>query len=130
MKAILSALLLLIIPVGIFASGPVSDVRDDANTSGVKAAVSSIEGMVSDRVSGEALPGVKVKLDGSDVVRYTDFDGKFRIENLKPGNYTLKVEYISYESEKIEAVPADSKPGQQLKIRLQPSTVRLGANAN
>lgn len=130
MKTILSGLLLLLIPVGIFATEPVSGVKDNANTSGVRATLSSIEGVVSDLVSGEALTGVKVKLDGSDVVQYTDFDGKFRIENLKPGNYTLKIEYISYESEKIEAVSADSKPGQPLKIRLQPSTVRLGANAN
>ena len=130
MKTILTVLLILLIPAGIFAREPVTGVGDNANSTEARTSITSIEGVVSDLVSGEALTGVKVKLEGSDVVRYTDFDGKFTIGNLKPGSYTIKVEYISYESEKIQAVSADSKPGQTLKIRLQPSTVKLGAKAD
>ena len=54
--------------------------------------------MVSDKVSGEYLTGVKVRLKGSDIVEYTDFDGQFSFNNLKPGKYTVDVEFISYDS--------------------------------
>jgi hypothetical protein len=122
MKTILAAIALLMISSGIFAIEPVTDVKSNA--------VTAIEGFVCDRLSGESLTGVKVKLEGSEIVQYTDFDGKFRIENLKPGNYTIRVEYISYDSEKIETPSVANDPGLPLTIRLQPSTVKVSAGIN
>ncbi len=49
----------------------------------------SLSGTVFDFQSGEALTGVEVSIEGTDIKVYTDFDGNFEIDNVKPGNLTL-----------------------------------------
>ena len=90
MSKILVSIILLAVSAGSFASEPAADIK--------KAGLISVEGMVSDKVSGEYLTGVKVRLKSSDIVEYTDFDGQFSFNNLKPGKYTVDVEFISYDS--------------------------------
>ena len=81
--------------------------------------VLAISGNVIDEVSGEALVGVEVKVDGSDVKTYTDFDGHFVINNMKSGDYKLVASYTSYnKSEKNLKVNTSSNP---IKIELQAS---------
>ena len=122
MKRILIAIVTLTVSFGMFAKDPVVDAD--------KVKPVSVEGLVCDKLSGESLTGVKVKLEGFDIVEYTDFDGKFRIDNLKPGKYTLLVEYISYDSKKLERITLDNQSDRNLNIQLQPSTVKISANAN
>lgn len=55
-----------------------------------------LTGTITDATSGECLVGVKVKLEGTDKKVYTDFDGKFTFEDVKPGEYNISAEYISY----------------------------------
>lgn len=54
-------------------------------------------GTIADDKSGETLVGVEVKLEGTDLKTYTDFDGNFSFKNVKPGAYKLTSNYISYE---------------------------------
>ncbi len=54
-----------------------------------ESAAISFRGNIIDEVSGEAWVGVEVKVDGTDVKTYTDFDGHFVIDNLKAGQYKL-----------------------------------------
>jgi hypothetical protein len=62
----------------------------------------SLSGQVLDHVTGEALAGVKVVIDGSDESSYTDFDGNFSFTNLLPGSYQLSASYISYQKSDVE----------------------------
>ncbi len=79
----------------------------------------SVSGNVVDEVSGEALVGVEVKVEGSDKKAYTDFDGHFEIDNLKAGDCKIVASYISYDrNEKI--LKLESK-NNQVKIGLQTS---------
>ncbi len=55
-----------------------------------------IKGRVTDRVSGEALPGTSIGLEGSTLGGVTDGGGSFAIKGVAPGAYTLKVSYIGY----------------------------------
>jgi hypothetical protein len=64
----------------------------------------TICGIVTDQTTGEGLAGVMVKLSGEDKVVYTDFDGKFSISDLTPGEYTLELEYVSYKRKIIRNV--------------------------
>lgn len=122
MKRFLIVIVTLTVAFGMFAKDPVADVD--------KVDPVSVEGLVSDKLSGESLTGVKIKLEGYDIVEYTDFDGKFRIDNLQPGKYTLLLEYISYDSKKLERISLDKQSDRNLDIRLQPSTIKISANAN
>jgi hypothetical protein len=122
MKRNLIAIVILMVSIGMFAKEPVTDVD--------RLDLVSVEGLVSDELSGESLTGVKVKLEGLDIVEYTDFYGKFRIDNLKPGKYTLLIEYISYDSKKLERISLDNQSDRNLDIQLQPSTIKINANTN
>ena len=81
-------------------------------------AVVSISGKVIDFTSGEALAGVEVAIEGSTKKVHTDFDGNFKIDNVKPGSYNLIASYISYKKSFIEKLDVE-KPNQELNIKLQ-----------
>jgi len=78
----------------------------------------SISGKVIDFTSGEALAGVEVAIEGSTKKVHTDFDGNFKIDNVKPGSYNLIASYISYKKSFIEKLDV-VKPNQELNIKLQ-----------
>jgi hypothetical protein len=61
-----------------------------------KAAVVSFTGVITDEKTGESLAGVEVKIEGTELKTYTDFDGRFNFTELKPGNYNVVANYISY----------------------------------
>ena len=81
-------------------------------------AVVSISGKVIDFTSGEALAGVEVAIEGSSQKAHTDFDGNFKINNVKPGSYNLIASYISYKKSFIEKLNIE-KQNQELNIKLQ-----------
>ncbi len=56
-----------------------------------------ISGVIVDQNTGEALTGVEVKLNGTDTKTYTDFDGKFVFNQIKPGKYSVEAKIISYQ---------------------------------
>lgn len=57
----------------------------------------SISGVIEDEKTGEALTGVIVRLNGSDIKTYTDFDGKFVFNQVSPGDYSIEAKIISYQ---------------------------------
>ncbi len=83
------------------------------------ATITALKGTVADEKSGEALVGVEIKLEGTDLKTYTDFDGNFSFNSVKPGEYKLVANYISYEKE-TELLDISSNENA-LKIKLHPS---------
>ena len=116
MKKLAITILMVVFSIGVFA------VEPGAKNKAVSKV--TLSGKVLDLQSGETLTGVKVKLEGSDIIEYTDFEGNFRISDLVPGNYTLEVEYISYDSRKIEKVEVNHTTAD-LSVSLSPSTVEV-----
>jgi len=92
--------------------------KNKSNESVTANAVVSISGKVIDFTSGEALAGVEVAIEGSTQKVHTDFDGNFKIDNVKPGSYNLIASYISYKKSFIEKLDVE-KPNQELNIKLQ-----------
>lgn len=78
----------------------------------------SIEGSVADMISGEMLVGALVEVPGTDIKVYTDFDGIFEINNLKPGSYNLIVSYISYNKSYVENISLNVGADKKLSISL------------
>ena len=58
----------------------------------------SITGYVRDIASGEALIGANVFVEGTSIGSATNKDGFYKIDDLKEGDYSLKVSYIGYGS--------------------------------
>ena len=114
MKKVIFALLVAFASTSAFAEK--TETKTDSKA---EVAVLSLSGNIIDEVSGEALVGVEVKVDGSDLKTYTDFDGHFVIDNLKAGNCKLVASYTSYN--KSEKTFQMNSKNNQVKIELQAS---------
>jgi len=114
MKKLIFALLVAFATTSAFAEK--AETKTDSKS---EAVFISLSGNIIDEVSGEALVGVEVKVDGTDVKTYTDFDGHFIFDNLKSGDCKLVASYTSYnKSEKTFTV---NSKNNQVKIELQAS---------
>lgn len=63
-----------------------------------------ITGTVTDARDGEPIIGAQVIIQGTTLGTTTDFDGNFRILNVRPGTYTLEFRYIGYTTQIVEDV--------------------------
>jgi TonB-dependent receptor len=66
----------------------------------VLAAGTSIEGYVKDAKTGEPLFGANVMLIGTSMGATTDAGGKYVIQSVPPGTYTIRASYIGYKEQK------------------------------
>ena len=113
--------LFLTLLVALFAAVSFAEQSGSKTKAGAEAEASIIlTGQVVDFKSGEALAGVEVKLDGTELKTYTDFDGNFTFSNLKPGKYDIVSNYVSYERKSLENIGVN-KSNTSLKIELQAS---------
>lgn len=116
MKKLFVSILLM----GIVALASAGNNETKKETIAESTAVVALSGEVVDLLTHEALVGVKVTIEGTDQVVYTDFDGKYSFENLKPGKYNLVASYISYENIAVEDLEV-SLNSNQVNISLKSS---------
>lgn len=88
----------------------------------VNAINNSITGIVLDGSTGESLTGVEVRVEGTEMKTYTDFDGKFVFEGVKPGNYKISTNYISYKCSETQDLSVKNNQLHALNIELVPVT--------
>jgi hypothetical protein len=81
------------------------------------AATTSMTGKVIDKVTGETLAGVMVSLEGTDKHVFSDFDGNFTFEDLKPAEYSLTCSLISYEKNEIKVKLGQDK--DEIKVKME-----------
>ncbi|MBW6537161.1 MAG: carboxypeptidase-like regulatory domain-containing protein [Mariniphaga sp.] len=115
MKKLLIGVFALLLAVAVSAK----DKGEKTNTDTESTATVALSGTVLDSNSGELLVGVEVKIEGTETKTYTDFDGNFTFGNMKPGEYKLVANYISYKSS-VETLQLNGKENQ-VKIKLQNS---------
>jgi len=114
MKKVIFALLVAFVTTSAFAEKAETKTDSKAEVIAI-----SVSGNVIDEVSGEALVGVEVKVEGTDVKTYTDFDGHFTLQNVKTGECKLVASYTSYsKKEKFIELKSTNNP---VKIELQAS---------
>jgi len=88
----------------------------------------SVKGTVKDKESGEALPFVKVvAYQNGQQKGYaaTDFDGRYLISSLAPGEYDIEVRFVGYTSIRQEGVIVSSDRLTVLPLELAPSDEML-----
>jgi hypothetical protein len=86
----------------------------------------NIEGTIRDGKSRESLFGTTVVVEGTTIGATTDIDGNYKIQNVKPGTYNLKVSYISYNPKIIEKVKVEAGKTTRTDITLEENTISLG----
>ncbi|MDR4989365.1 MAG: carboxypeptidase-like regulatory domain-containing protein [Bacteroidales bacterium] len=75
-----------------------------------------VHGTVTDYHTGEHLPGVKVFCESTATETYTDFDGMFSLKTDISKDVSLRFDYISYQSTRINDIKAGD---EQLQVRLK-----------
>ncbi len=101
-----------------FAVADNDGVKNTTATKNAPVQVAAVSGSVTDFVSGETLAGVEIKLQGTNLKTYSDFDGNFKFSNLKPGRYNIIASFISYKKSLIENFSIDTEKNN-LNIKMQ-----------
>ncbi len=105
---------------GMDASG---DSRIEVGGSTSRLDSRSIGGVVRDATTGEALPGVNVALSGAGRGTATDQQGRYEIQDVSPGSYTVDVSFVGYQS--AEKTVQKGKSALRVDAALQPSTQEM-----
>jgi len=63
-----------------------------------------IAGTITDKETGEPLPGVNVVIDGTTLGAATDLDGRYYILLVAPGTYTITASILGYQTTKTTSV--------------------------
>ncbi|WP_231425025.1 TonB-dependent receptor [Pedobacter sp. Leaf250] len=77
-----------------------------------------ISGTVTDKKTGETLIGVSVKIKGTNKGLSTDVDGKYLLQNLANGKYTLEFSYVGYQSKEVSDIEVKSPATTSLNVIL------------
>jgi outer membrane receptor protein involved in Fe transport len=85
-----------------------------------------IAGTVTDKESGEALPGVNVMIVGTTVGAATNIHGEFFIINVPPGAYTLRATLIGYGPVETKNVQVSVDLTTPIDFKLSTKTIEMG----
>lgn len=62
----------------------------------------SVYGLVTDKTTGDPLPGATIVIDGMSTGTVTNINGVYRLMNVPVGDYTFIVSFIGYKKKEIE----------------------------
>ena len=85
----------------------------------------TIAGQVTDAQTGETLPGANVFLVGTTKGKSTDKDGKYRIDDVEFGGYTIAVTFVGYERQEKEVVIEEDRT-VTVDFSMEKSTSEIG----
>ena len=110
--------LLVILLITFFSASFATQNEKKSEAEAEKSSTMTLNGQIVDLENNETLVGVKVMLEGTNQVTYTDFDGNYSFENIKAGKYSLIASYTSYDKSSVEDVNVSLK-NNQVDIGLQ-----------
>lgn len=84
----------------------------------------SITGKVYDEQSRDFLPGATVLLQGLSYGTVTDNNGKFRLNRIPPGDYTMEIRYVGFEN-KETSVTVNASEDQEMEISLSANITEI-----
>lgn len=85
-----------------------------------------IAGVITDKQTGEPLPGVNVVIAGTNIGAATNIQGEFFIINVPPGKYTLKVDLIGYRPVEVTNVVVSIDLTTKMDLDLETETIDMG----
>jgi hypothetical protein len=86
----------------------------------------TLTGTVKDKLTQEALIGVSIKLDGTEIGTATDVDGNFRLSAIPPKAYNVVATYVGYGAQTKFNVVITTGNANQLNFELEPDGKTLG----
>ena len=84
-----------------------------------------LSGSVKDAQTGEPLVGANILIVGTDLGAATNINGSYIILNISPGNYSVRVSFIGYESKIITEVGIVVDQTTLLDVQLNPQSIMV-----
>jgi outer membrane receptor protein involved in Fe transport len=85
----------------------------------------SLSGTITDATTGESLPGANIVIVGTYLGAATDFDGNYVINGIKAQDYTIKVQFIGYETKLFTGISFAPGEAKVLNIELKEQSESL-----
>jgi outer membrane receptor protein involved in Fe transport len=79
----------------------------------------TLSGKVVDSGTGEALIGANVFIVGTYKGSPADYNGEYTIEDIKPGDYTIKVTYLGFNEKQFNGIRIKKNQTTTLNIKLE-----------
>jgi len=86
----------------------------------------SISGKITDAKTHEPLFGVNIILKGTYYGASSNIDGKYKIDNISSGSYTIEVSLIGYKTTQYTGYKIEEGKTKQLDIQLNESVLTIG----
>ena len=118
MKKLTTLIALIIFSSSMILATNSNEEKESTKNSTNAVMTTSVSGKVFDKITGEALVGVKVMVDGTEKATYTDFDGNFEINHIRPGNHKITASYISYKEMK-ENIDVNIEKSNNFKLAIE-----------
>jgi Ca-activated chloride channel family protein len=84
-----------------------------------------IIGRVTDKVTGEGIPGVSVQIIGTAMGAAATFDGTYVILNVPAGTYSLLAKTIGYNSVQIDSVKVEANKTTEINFELTSKALKV-----
>ncbi len=85
-----------------------------------------IRGTVRDKQSGKPLVSATVRIPGTYYGAFTDYNGRFIIRRVEPGEYTLEIRYVGYKTVQKTGIRVRSGDTIIVNVAMEPVTISLG----
>ncbi|MBU4443647.1 TonB-dependent receptor [bacterium] len=82
-----------------------------------------VAGRVVDAITGKALPGVNIYLEGQSIGTSSDMDGYYAILNIPPGTYTLIASMMGYSQQRVEGLRVSLDVTTEMNFSLDQTTI-------
>lgn len=89
--------------------------------------VGKISGTITDRETGDALPGANVFIDGTTLGAATDVEGRFIILNVPVGTYIVRASFIGYQTFTIRNVIVSQDLTTEVNIGLPTEAIEVAS---
>lgn len=118
MKRFLTIIWMGVLLTGIAFQSTASDDKDKDKTKKVN--TTSLKGQVVDKQTGETITGAKIIIKGENqMAAYSDFEGNFQIQGLKPGQYEIETSFISYKDKVCDNIKLEVDDKNNMTIKLE-----------
>ncbi len=84
-----------------------------------------LEGKITDEKTKDALPGVNVVIKGTYYGAVTDANGKYVINNVNDGTYTIEFSFIGYKMTQFTAVKIESNKTRTMNVEMTETALTM-----
>ncbi len=115
-RALKESRLLWFYPVAVICSNPALSF---AGTNGI------LEGRLTNKTSGEPLPGVTVYIAATQRGGATNASGKYEIQNIRAGTYEVRFSHVGFQTYVVRNVTINPDLRTRLNVQLLQSDIQL-----